>query len=398
MPGTSPDLHQPENSNSIVEDQKNQPKLCKLIREFFGLCRSHHCKSDENENIAKQLRLLREEMMDLVMVLRFIQSGRLKRSEVHESFQQTYKDIEDIIVALDPAHKNIESDSIRRIRDIWELMKTNPLFKQTTNQDNNDQEGEDNNEVFLLRHISVLEELAGKMALEVGYRTIPERVNAWLKLERPGYVLPFHLVFEDELLSETDRKKVLQFLSWKPTEIKYGLIDVASGLIYRYPEKRYNRWLRIMFIMLVFILFSTLFVCWGGVVNSLGLDSIITVDFSDIPAWMLWGAILFGISVHKLIGNVKDNQGVLTSPFRPIGEWSLYLSARTSQILFSILVAVISTISLFFLAGEVPSIEYGFLVGYSIDSFVGLFASGLERASKAQMQKIGQMLEPDKSQ
>ncbi len=405
-----------------VNNSSAQGRRCaNICRELLGkICGSPKSKSiasanDDYKDYLNNLRLLRTEVMDLIMVIQYIRNGQLSFDEATSSLKKSYCDIDNCIKILyknDSGNKHQqynrkERDFDRKIKDLWKCIENNPLFSRfrdehcrnldasNNNQSKNDDgtNGQSDN-VVLLRRLGLIEDLARKMALEIGYRTIPQRVNDWLEHQRPGCVLPFDLVFEDELVEESDRKKVLQFLSWKPADINHGLVDVASGLIYRYPDTGFWVLVRNFLILGALAAFTLLFIYWRGIDGWLGLGTSAGSYDSEISAVIVWFGVLSGIVVHKLIGNAKDNQGTLTAPFRPVGEWPLYLSARTSQILFGISVAVITTFALIFLADELepPSIEIAFLAGYSMDSFAGLFASGLERASKTQSQRLGQLL------
>ena len=64
----------------------------------------------------------------------------------------------------------------------------------------------------------------------------PERV---VVQEQAGYYVPFHEVFDDELSVYEDRVKLLKYLKFAPQTLANGLVDVDTGLIYRYtPDAR----------------------------------------------------------------------------------------------------------------------------------------------------------------
>jgi hypothetical protein len=80
------------------------------------------------------------------------------------------------------------------------------------------------------------------MVFVIGAETIPSRLNDWLQKAQPGYYVPFHLVFEDEIPVPEDRLRLLNTLSWSPRVIQGGVVDAANGLIYRYESNAVWMW------------------------------------------------------------------------------------------------------------------------------------------------------------
>ena len=94
-----------------------------------------------------------------------------------------------------------------------------------------------------------------------------------------------------------------------------------------------------------------------------------------------WIAILVGVIVHVAVGSVKrtQSQGQLPS-ISSLGDLPLILDARSGQIIMKILLALIGLFGLAFASGvENVTPLNAFLIGYSLDSVVEIFSSGIEQ-------------------
>ena len=379
------------------------------LTAFFSLCFNPgvavSAKHSRDTEMVAALRVLRTEVLDLIFLLRRIKNGQLKYSEGRPYLKKTYQDIDDCIasiVAMDEA-SGVGSDAVRHILNLWEQMKISRIWPANSpaTPPGTASAGAGEEVADTLQVISLLEEQAQGLVLEVGYRTIVDRVNAWLKLSRPGHVLPFHMVFEDELLNEADRVKVLNYITWKQEQIQGGLVDPSTGLIYRYPSNPFSRALRHVFVILVLLSFTALFWKWGAVMAWLEVSTPFLASAAAAagdsqaasPAGIpitIWLALLAGLLAHKLVGSAKHRQGVSVATFLPVSDWGYFLSARTAQIVGRVALSVFVTAWLLLMAEEPgdATINYAFLAGYGLDSFAGLFASNLERQAGAQAEAL----------
>lgn len=380
-------------------------RLYAVFSACFSPCRAVAGKSLHDAKMVTALRLLRTEVLDLVFLLRRIKNGQLKYSEARPYLEKTCQDIDDCvatIVAMEDA-SGVGSDAVRHILNLWEQMKISRIWPANSPRTpaSTASSGAGEEVADTLQVISLLEEQAQGLVLEVGYRTIVDRVNAWLKLSRPGHVLPFHMVFEDELLNEADRVKVLNYITWKQEQIQGGLVDPSTGLIYRYPADPFSRALRHVFVILVLVSFTALFWKWGAVMAWLEVstpflasaEAAAEAGRAASPAGIpitIWLALLAGLLAHKLVGSAKHRQGVSVATFLPVSDWGYFLSARTAQIVGRVALAVFVTAWLLLMAEEPgdATINYAFLAGYGLDSFAGLFASNLERQAGAQAEAL----------
>ncbi|MGE5221994.1 MAG: hypothetical protein ACM3PY_06130 [Omnitrophica WOR_2 bacterium] len=314
------------------------------------------------------LRALRSEVQDLESVLDKVRKGQVKIQTFAEYIQTTKADIEALLAKMQ------DGDTISHLHNLWEQMNACPLIKEPDKPYDSQEQ---------LNYLDMLDEQIEGIIFLVGTITIPSRVNDWLKNARPGYYIPFHLVFEDEVPSQKDRTRILNYLTYSPEIIQGGIIDPANGLIYRYNKDARRRLINLLWLVLGFLAAT------GLVAGSALLP---------VPGWPLqpkdlgmlligWGAILVGVVTHIGIGTVKRSQsrGGLPPVFA-LGDLPLIVDAQLGQILVKLCLALIGLFSLVF-AAQIQNVTLlnTFLVGYSLDSFIGLFGTSLEQQASAQV-------------
>jgi hypothetical protein len=215
-------------------------------------------------------------------------------------------------------------------------------------------------------------------------------LNEWLAEARPGYYIPFHLVFLDEIPNEEDRMRVLNFLAWSPQVIKDGIVDVNSGLVYRYSRNSKTR------------LFSILELILGFLATILIVILSAYMPFKDWPLSLDnlgilvggWIAVLVGMAIHVAVGSVKRKQSQPgLPPIIALGDLPFVIDAQLGQLLMKLALGLFGYYGLIFTAGiNELSILNAFLVGYSLDSVVELFGSSIEQKGKAQINDLEQKL------
>lgn len=323
------------------------------------------------------LRELRAEVQDLGNLLNHVRNGQAILKTYAGYIQKTRTDIDALMEELSGG------DTLRHLSNAWEQMSANPLLVDPEQ----DFAAQDQ-----LHHLSLLEEQIHTVIFLVGLLTIPSRVNHWLQKARPGYYIPFHLVFEDELPLAEDRLRLLNFLTWSPETLKGGIVDTANGLIYRYSENPTARLASIGLAALGLIV-SVLLVIGSSRLAVQGWP----LQQGHLPMLLAgWGAVLAGVVTHMGVGNVKrsQQQGGLP-PILSLGDLPLLIDARVGQILFKLLLALVGFFGLVFASGiqELTAMN-AFLVGYSLDSFTGLFVSSVEQRATAQVASLKQQLSP----
>lgn len=343
--------------------------------------------NEEREKLSlfnKTLRELRAEIQDLNNLLSQVKLGQTNPMDSAKYIKKTCTDVETLIAELSEMNKHKRSDTVRHIFNLWEQMRVNPILK-SPEQDRSAQDH--------LHDLSMLEGQAAQIVLAVGLLTIPHRLNKWLEKARPGYYLPFHLLFEDELPSLKDRVRVLNTIAWAPDALKNGIVSAGNGLIYRYEKDPRAR--KLSLFQVVFSLFTATmlinFLCYSG-------------EWLNISNWLLkpqnasnlivgWCALLIGTLIHMAISSVKRSQASGLPPIVAVNDWMLYLSARKGDILLKILIAIFGLFGLAFTVGpENVTPVNAFLIGYSVDSVVELFGTTIEQKAAAQVSALKDQL------
>lgn len=315
----------------------------------------------------RQLRELRVEVQELHSILESVRNGETTLDSYVGYIQQTNKDISELLAQI----KN--GDSVRILQNIWEQMSSNPLMT--------------NPEIELsareqLHHLNMLENRIRKLIFQVGALTIPARVNDWLGQARPGYYIPFHLVFEDEVPAYEDRVRILQYLAWSPKALRGGLVDAAAGVIYRYAENPRDRVSSAVLLLLGF---------------GLATGTVVASSLLPIPEWPIqrddlatlavgWVATLLGVVTHMAVGTVKRNRSTGGLPPNiAVRDFLLMVDARLGPMLFKLLLALIGFFGFVFTTGleNVEALDT-LMVGYTLDSVVELFGTGIEQRAAAQ--------------
>jgi hypothetical protein len=328
-----------------------------------------------NDQLLTRLRELRAEVQDLQTVMESVRKGESTLKTYAKYVQTTKKDIEKLMSSIQ------DGDAIRHLHNSWEQMSVNPILLDPEAEFPTQEQ---------LHYLDMLASQIRRIVFLVGFLTIPSRVNSWLAQARPGYYIPFHLVFDDELPLQEERAKVLNYLAWSPEAVKGGIVDVANGLIYRYadePKSRRNSFLLLAFVFVICIAI------------------VIVACYVRVPGWPIqqshlysllvgWSAVLIGIVLHIAVGSVKraQAQGGLP-PIIAIGDFFMIINAKAGQILLKLLLALIGFFGFVFGTGinNVTPLN-AFLMGYSLDSFIELFSSSIEQRASAQVNTLKKQL------
>lgn len=322
-----------------------------------------------------RLRELRAEAQDLQSALDSVRRGETTIKHYAAYIRKTVLDIQELLAVIR------DGDTIRHLQNCWEQMMVNPLLATPDVACEAQQQ---------LHYLDMLDGQLRRIVFLTGYLTIPERVNQWLAQARPGYYIPFHLVFDDELPLREDRVRVLNYLAWSPQAIRGGIVDAANGLIYRYAEQRRSRVYSFLQIIFAFL------ICTGVVIGAC---------YVRVPGWPIqstqlysflvgWGAVLAGIVTHIAVSGVKRAQGEGgLPPVIAVGDLSLIINARVGHILLKLLLALIGFFGVVFASGaNGVTLLNTFLLGYSLDSFIELFSASVEQRATAQVAALKKQL------
>lgn len=324
-----------------------------------------------------RLRELRTEAQDLRTVLQNVQSGTATLAANAAYVQKTREDIAALVAAF--AADDASADSVRHLTNVWEQMSGNPLLTAPEATYAAQEQ---------LHFLDQLEKQIQRIEFLVGWLTIPERLNTWLAVARPGYYIPFHLVFEDEVPVAEDRQRILNFLAFSPQTVRGGIVDAANGLIYRYNDDPALRRRSLLLLVAGFVA-ATAAVILACYLPFEGWP----ITPAHVPAFIAgWGALLIGVAVHIAVGSVKRSRGGLP-PVLAVGDLDYLIDARSGQILLKLLLALIGFFGLVFGAGVANlTVINAFLLGYSLDSFIELFGASLDQKAASQVNLLKQQM------
>jgi hypothetical protein len=334
------------------------------------------------------LREIRVEILGLQQLFQYLSSGSVSLPAYAGLLKTNVDEIDGLMKQLGAIPYQ---DAIDEIRNTWQMMRVSPVLAG----------GADPAALpdaqLMLNQAKVLNDQCKRIIYLVGYITIPGRLEGWLKLARPGYYIPFHSVFEDEVPDRDDRDKILNALAWAPDTFKGALIDVTSGLVYKYNTDAGKRLLSLGAVVLGLVV-SVLFIV--ALCNAFWLG-IIGWPFSPADVSTLlgaWGAVLLGIVVHMGVGMAKRAQSQTQLP--PVYAPSVFLAqidAHLGSILYKLFLALVGLFGLVgFLGMDQASPFNAFLTGYSLDSVIELIGSTLDRQSSSRMEALRSQLTPDK--
>lgn len=241
--------------------------------------------------------------------------------------------------------------------------------------------------------IQILNDLCKHVVFLIGYLTIPKRLNDWLSRAPFGYYIPFHQVFEDEVPDQDDRTKLLQEISWAPRVLRGGLVDVTSGLVYKYstdPNVRILSLLAVILALAISVL-AIIVACnppWGRPegwpYSPNNLTDLLGAYF----------ALLLGVIVHVGVGMAKRSQmqDQLPPVYAPT-EILARVNAQLGRILYRLFLALIALFGMVGIFGLGQAIPYtAFLTGYSLDSVVELIGTTLDSQSSTRVDSLRQQL------
>jgi len=332
--------------------------------------------ADEYREQLTRLREIRAEAQDLLAALDSVRTGKTTVRAYAAYVRRTAADVAALLAGVTG-----RSDEIRHVRNAWEQMEVNPLLANPEGEYTAQEQ---------LHYLDLLAAQIRRLVYYVGYETIPTRLNEWLTGARPGYYVPFHLVFEDELPEREDRVRILNHLAYSPEAIQGGLVDAANGLIYRYSTSVWSRLLSLALIALALV------GCTAAVAAACWLPAEgWPLGPGHLGAMLVgWGAVVAGVMTHVGVGGVKraQAQGGLP-PVIAVGDFSKIASARVGQFLLKVFLALVGFFGLVFGAGVAQlTVFNAFLVGYSLDSFVELFRGSLEQRATAQVASLKKQL------
>ncbi|HEY0735195.1 MAG TPA: hypothetical protein VGD69_09850 [Herpetosiphonaceae bacterium] len=327
-----------------------------------------------------ELRNLRTEVRDLQRIINSVRVGESSLQDHVRYIKKTIGDIHALAPKLDAMErKHGGEDAIRHLRNVLERMDENPLL---VSPEDTSRGSED-----LLRYGTRLDELCQKFIYCVGVLTIPERVNEWLENSWPGYYIPFHAVFEEEMPVYEDRVRVLEHMAWTPRLIPYGIVDPTTGLIYKFSNRKF--WLVASVALLAGVIAGVILGLQAAP-NVFG-NAFLTVESEPtVSLVVLWLAVVAGVAFHIIVGTAKQMR---SNPDRPpifaMRSVLPILNAKLGNILFKIALTIVGLVGLIFsIEANKINLLSAFLVGYSLDSVIELFGTSAEQMAAAQLASL----------
>lgn len=329
-----------------------------------------------------ELGYLRTWVQGLRDILHLTQAGKAELEAYADHIQTATQQIQRQIDTIDVAG---HTDTIERIIVLWDQMQSNKLLQGGARLDTQHQ----------LQLIEQLDQQCRELAFWCAYETVPDRLRQWLKETMPGYAIPFHDVFKEEIPDQEDRQRMLDFLALVPHTLKSvgGLVDPERGLVYRYEANKNKRINAILGIGLALVV-ATLAVWIMSMLPPLAQTG------PGIATLLIgWGAVLVGVLVHVGVDQSKRlrTQGP-SAAVLPINRIEMVISAQRGPILLRIAMMLVGYFTLVYSLGaptpgqDANFLLSAFLAGYSLDSIIDLFSASADQQAAAQQANLKQKL------
>lgn len=340
---------------------------------------------------------IQAELEDLQHILDSIRKGQTIIPTYANYIETTKKNLRDLMACINSSEmpeevkKNLHA--VRHLNNAWEQMQVSPLIDHPQGAD------QSNGALTIqqqLHYLDLLDEQIHMFNYQLNLLSIPEKINQRLQNTGAGYYVPFHEVFDGDLPDRADRDRLLKHISLSPGLIPSGFVDLESGRIYHYSNSRSRRLLSLGLLLL------GLGAATGIVAAACLLPAIIL-----IPGWPLtpaslpnmliaWVAVLIGMAVHILVGSPKRSKTQNGMP-SVLMDLILIIDARFNEILMKLMLGLLGLFGLVMISSakfplpgipdQITSLAHltafnAFLVGYSLDSILELFGTGLEGTSQ----------------
>ena len=229
-----------------------------------------------------------------------------------------------------------------------------------------------------------------------GLITVPIRLRQHLETKRIGGQVRFHDAFRDEIGDDERRAALLAYLAEHPASFS-GVVDVPSGVIYRtapQPGRRAASWIGLALAVSVGG-YAVIWLLTSGLAQ-LGLGTAVPGLGPDRAGELLgaYVAMLAGVLVHVVVEALKQAQRRGPGSFLALEDWFLWVHVREAALLVGIVSvwAVLIGLALTLSAPGSISFVTAFAVGYSLDSFLGLFLTRFDAVAKTSTTAVTQRI------
>lgn len=360
---------------------------------------------ERKEKRNRQLRNIRENVQSVQDDIQRMSKGEATLKMYASHLQGQVFEIRGMLNNVRPLCQ--DSDDWERLHAIWRDVENDALIRDADRQYEGDE---------LIQHLRFLDGQCRRFIFQAGWMTIPERVKDWIAHSKPGYELSFHGLFADEVPVYEDRVQVLGFLASEPNVLSGvvqnldhdqephhkqrhlgGLVDQDAGVIYVYSQEPKDLAVTIIVLVLAFAAAVAAVIGACYLANVVGKWPFTPADVG--LALVGWAALLAGIIVHMAVQAAKPSGSSGGRPrVRAMVDLPYLLNARSGYIINRLLLALIGFFGWAIAFGQGQPSQSGqlgplspmdtFLVGYSLDSFLGLFTSRLEQQSRAKQQSL----------
>jgi len=330
---------------------------------------------------------IRAELEDLQTMLASIRRGQTIIPTYAEYIETTKRNLRDLIAVVNstepPEEIKNNLHTIRHLNNAWEQMQVSPLLENPEGNFDIQQQ---------LHYLDLLDEQIHTFIYQIGLLTIPHQINGWLHITGPGYYIPFHEIFADDVPRVEDRDRLLKYIALTPHLTPGGFVDIESGRIYRYSTNRWRRMLSLAMLLL------GLGIATGIVAAACYLpvqDWPLTPN-DLIKVLVAWVAVLIGMGVHIVVGSAKRSKTQNGMP-SVLMDLILIIDARFGEIVMKLILGLVGLFGLVIIStSRMPQLQIlnqftaltqvtplnAFLVGYSLDSILELFGTSLEGTSQ----------------
>lgn len=328
----------------------------------------------QDKEVLKSLNILRREAHDLQRLLMLAnQDENILKENLHyiEKTMADLKKVMEQVPDADPHGSSMYHDAYRHLNNLWEQLCESPLLDAAKINDANTK--------FTGAQFAFLDDTLHRLIYQVSVLIVPSELMDWLSSSRSGYYIPFHEFYADRVPAYADRVALLKHLKWSPKLLNGGLVDEQNGFILRYSTVPSERRVSFLVVLGVLMLASLLVALVPQLAEA---DS--SVKGEGPLLFLGWLAALAGLAVHVAVGMAKRQ----SPPIIALGELHLLINARAGNIILNILLALFAYLGFVATSGiENLTVLSAFLVGYSLDSFVGLVTDRISGLSNAQQAK-----------
>ncbi|MBU7033402.1 MAG: hypothetical protein HXS53_12795 [Theionarchaea archaeon] len=277
-----------------------------------------------------------------------------------------------LLLEREPRIHDFVGDEISIMENLWDRcsLEVSAIRKQR-------------DESLLNSQIAAAQSLLDDILFHAGLISIPSRASQHLVSLMTGQPLDFHETFKDELPSDKERLKILQYLSSHPASID-GIVVPEKGVIYKASRKRSRICQSLLLIAGVILLGAVVCYFAGTITKWLGIS--LPSHAAGRSIFTAYLFIILGALFHIGIDALKQVRSG-EKDFLAIEKGFLWVQVKEGPILMSIFSLWLGLLLLVF---YMTSLDWkvAFFVGYSIDSVVDLFLKRFSTSASASLETL----------